>query len=380
MNNTFEMINKLDAFLENANIAYELKVLQEEAGTESEQDKASKEALSDKIIKGWRAFWDKIIDWINGIIEKITVRIRGGYKNAVLKEDITINTFAYNKTIPSGFISKICSGSIGIDDARNQIDIFRNNKIKLLRGKQMDLGKLFSTLKLLRNNSRELRNCMTSKVSAAARTVMEEFRKFIKNVMNDVKSLISATVSTEKFDKENMKVKKKERDKYLSDNGMLPPASNESISEMFDMPRNELIASIMLEAADLLKSDLTGINVSRNTTMPNPARQALQEAIDLLYDKAVLCEDSEEASAYVEKAEELQKAIEDIPEEVPVKQDEYETSVVGGDDQKPELEEIKDLCDNDPEVVKLLTDDEDKSVTVDATSNESALGLFDFDF
>ena len=380
MNSTFEMINKLDAFLENANIAYELKVLQEEAGTESEQDKASKEALSDKIIKGWRAFWDKIIDWINGIIEKITVRIRGGYKNAVLKEDITINTFAYNKTIPSGFISKICSGSIGIDDARNQIDIFRNNKIKLLRGKQMDLGKLFSTLKLLRNNSRELRNCMTSKVSAAARTVMEEFRKFIKNVMNDVKSLISATVSTEKFDKENMKVKKKERDKYLSDNGMLPSASNESISEMFDMPRNELIASIMLEAADLLKSDLTGINVNRNTTMPNPARQALQEAIDLLYDKAVLCEDSEEASAYVEKAEELQKAIEDIPEEVPVKQDEYETSVVGGDDQKPELEEIKDLCDNDPEVVKLLTDDEDKSVTVDATSNESALGLFDFDF
>ena len=102
-------------------------------------------------------------------------------------------------------------------------------------------------------------------------------------------------------------------------------------------------------------------------------QKALKEAVDLLYERAVLCEDAEEASAYVEKAEELQKAIEDIPEETPVKQDEYNTSVVGGDDEKPELEEIKDLCDNDPEVIKLLTDDEDKSVTV----NESIFNFYD---
>ena len=104
------------------------------------------------------------------------------------------------------------------------------------------------------------------------------------------------------------------------------------------------------------------------------AKAALQEAIDLLYDKAILCEDSSEAEGYVQKAEELQKAIEDIPEETPVKQDDYETSTVGGDDEKPDLEEIKDLCDNDPEVIKLLTDDEDKSVTVDSdgeTNTES---------
>ena len=106
------------------------------------------------------------------------------------------------------------------------------------------------------------------------------------------------------------------------------------------MTKNEYIASIMLEAADLLKDDVV--------------------------------RDSSEV-----------KEFSDIPEETPVKQDEYETSVVGGDDEKPDLEEIKDLCDNDPEVVKLLTDDENKSVTVDSdgeTNTESAFDFFNLDF
>ena len=116
----------------------------------------------------------------------------------------------------------------------------------------------------------------------------------------------------------------------------------------------------------------------------NNRAKALKEAIDLLYEKAVLCEDAAEAEGYVQKAEELQKAIEDIPEEKPVKQDEYNTSTVGGDDEKPDLDEIKDLCDNDPEVIKLLTDDEDKSVTVDSEGcsncNESVYDFFNLDF
>ena len=117
--------------------------------------------------------------------------------------------------------------------------------------------------------------------------------------------------------------------------------------------------------------------IESDKPIPVKPHKAIKEAIDLLYDKAILCEDADEAEGYVQKAEELQKAIDDIPEETPVKQDDYETSAVGGDDEKPDLEEIKDLCDGDEEVVKLLTDDEDKSVTVDSDGdalNEGALG------
>ena len=143
----------------------------------------------------------------------------------------------------------------------------------------------------------------------------------------------------------------------------------------------------------LIQSIKKKLNISRDMSIINayeqmtnkslkknkkPKKEALQEAIDLLYDKAILCEDAGEAAEYVQKAEELQKAIEDIPEEIPVKQDDYETSAVGGDDEKPDLEEIKDLCDGDPEVVKLLTDDEDKSVTVDSdgSTNTESYGWF----
>ena len=124
--------------------------------------------------------------------------------------------------------------------------------------------------------------------------------------------------------------------------------------------------------------EITNKSINEKKMEKKNKKEALQEAIDLLYDKAMLCEDADEAEGYVQKAEELQQAVEDIPEETPVKQDDYETSAVGGDDEKPDLEEIKDLCDGDPEVVKLLTDDEDKSVTVDSdgTTNTESYGWF----
>lgn len=82
------------------------------------------------------------------------------------------------------------------------------------------------------------------------------------------------------------------------------------------------------------------------------------DVIDRLLTLANLCESCEESDKYIKIATELQKEIDDIPEETPVKQDEYPEEVNGGEG-KPEdyLEDIKDLVDGDEEAIKLLTQD-----------------------
>ena len=89
------------------------------------------------------------------------------------------------------------------------------------------------------------------------------------------------------------------------------------------------------------------------------------EAIDRLYEKAALCESAGDAEVYVQKAEELQKAIEDIAEEAPVVDDEYPEEVSGGPGEKIDQEEIKELVGGDAEALKLLNID-NQSVIIDA--------------
>ena len=89
------------------------------------------------------------------------------------------------------------------------------------------------------------------------------------------------------------------------------------------------------------------------------------EAIDALYEKAALCESAEDASVYIKKADELQKAIEDIPEETPVKDDEYPAEDVTGGEGVLCQEDIKELVGDDAEALKLLQSDEG-SVRIEA--------------
>lgn len=91
----------------------------------------------------------------------------------------------------------------------------------------------------------------------------------------------------------------------------------------------------------------------------------INETIDRLYYKAALCESADDAEVYVQKAEELQKAIEDIPEETPVKDDEYPAEDVTGGKGILCQEDIKELVGDDAEALKLLQDGEG-SVTIEA--------------
>lgn len=92
-------------------------------------------------------------------------------------------------------------------------------------------------------------------------------------------------------------------------------------------------------------------------------KEVVDECILRLYEKASLCESVEDASVYINKATELQKAIDDIPEESPVNDDDYPADdVTGGEGEAPSDDDIKDLVGD--EGIKILMDD-NGSVTVD---------------
>lgn len=94
-------------------------------------------------------------------------------------------------------------------------------------------------------------------------------------------------------------------------------------------------------------------------------KEVVNEAITALYTKAALCETAEEAEPYIAKAEELQNAIDSIPEEKPVVDDEYPADdVTGGYGDGTDEDAIKAIVGDDAEAMKLLTSDVD-SVIID---------------
>ena len=93
--------------------------------------------------------------------------------------------------------------------------------------------------------------------------------------------------------------------------------------------------------------------------------EAITEAVDALLNCAVMAETAEEADGYIKKAEELQKAIDDIPEETPVENKEYPEDTSGGQGCKDDcLEDIKDLLGGDTKAIDLLTKDPN-TLTID---------------
>ena len=475
LNEDINMLNKLDTVIENAMLKLELSVLSE-AAEDNPVKKEKKERK--KISEVARAAWDKFIEWAKGILEnlsdQITYMIRvGSGKNAKLNKTLTVSKYVF-EMIPSDFDTILndlkTAEAPDLQLLKNAVKVIKDRTITINAGEVLNIKGIYTALKSTRKELSKLEKAI-KRAPDYDLTVMNDIRSFYKDLINDMRTVIINTDSIKK-----------------SKNGS--NEDNESQNESFmpdDMTRNEYIASIMLEAAELLKLDESagahgagkrfyeekikatqnkikslekkanayrragyedkgpaaeidklkndikkyknGMSIydskDKNKIYPNKEwsakasklgnydtghsgyeyadayhkndgvrknkkklhdrinkRASLQEAIDLFYDKALLCEDADEAEGYIQKAEELQKAIEDIPEETPVKQDDYITDVVGGDDEKPDLEEIKDLCDNDPDVIKLLTDDEDKSVTVDSDgeTNTESYNFYDLDF
>ena len=84
-------------------------------------------------------------------------------------------------------------------------------------------------------------------------------------------------------------------------------------------------------------------------------KETLTETVNFLYSKAILCESATDAAEYVVKAEALQKAIDEIPEEKPEANDTYKSNIEPED---PEMKEMLDLLDGDKEALDLITKDD----------------------
>ena len=328
MDKNMEMLNKLDAVLENVMFKIEFESLTEAIDANGKKNESKEKKKFMKIAKdASEKFWDKILEVVNNLLDKINyiVRTRSG-KNAVLSKDITASIYC-ERSIP-GDISAIINDvknaeAPDIEMLCNRIEALRNKRKTYKAGTVLNIKGLYSTLKMTKKEAEILKKD-SKKLSDVNSSVMSNIRGFYKDIIDGIRTLISHTDRIEK-DKNNSNMKENNESSYIP----------------YGMSRNEYIASIMLEAADLLKDDVV--------------------------------KDNSEV-----------KELSDIPEEKPVKQDEYDSDVNGGEGDNIDHEEIKDLCDNDPEVIKLLTDDEDKSVTVDgegcSNCNESVYDFFNLDF
>ena len=256
-------------------------------------------------------------------------------------------------------------------------DDFRTIKNNMIKANNLRMQSKFNESKKLLNETFDI--VINTKNKVKNMDDPELLQRIISSVIGNVyvgsksklqnKSYGSQVTITAAPDK-GLKGMKKVIDKYLNACGI-------DIKNMFELCKKGYTKKLKNKTDVFIKErgayNYNLLNKAYKKQKKEATKATLQEAIDLLYDKAILCEDSSETEGYVQKAEELQKAIEDIPVETLIKQDDYNTATVGGDE-KPDLDEIKDLCDNDPEVIKLLTDDEDKSVTVDSdgeTNTES---------
>ena len=141
----------------------------------------------------------------------------------------------------------------------------------------------------------------------------------------------------------------KKEDKSMVDVNLI----NETIDRLYEkatLCESAEEAEVYINKAEELQEAIEEVEVNEE----NSLEDIINETIDRLYEKAALCESAENAEVYIQKAEELQNAIDDIPEESPVVDDEYPEDVNGGAGEKIDQEEIKDLIGNDAEALKLL--------------------------
>ena len=270
-----KILDKINNLLENAIINYEYQTLLESESL-SDNDKKQKEnglkKIIDVAISKLKILGEKIYNAFSNMVK----RIIGSKFYYIAKSDIEIGPYTMNK-YPESICNKILY--IVNDDKRIQeveddldkyIDKEENNKITILKGNRVDVIKFLKHskennkyIKLIESKLSTINNNLElSKIYQKLINFLTIIGKNLSSVISNCKLFNSEDTKSEieAYDSNGNKIKYKQNriiskyDKDQRDYNKVHGMKNESAIPD-DMTKNEYIASIMLEAAELLRDD-----------------------------------------------------------------------------------------------------------------------------
>lgn len=321
MDMTFDQYtSKMFSILETAIYNYEINTLVEAAdGEDTTEKKASRfAALKDVAKKVWNNIWKAIKTFISNLVAKANDLVNAP---VTIDEDMKLYPGAtkFDGTLMR-YANELASGKIdNVDEAIKYLDTSVNMTDVVKAGSSVNTRGIGSTYKKYLAAIEKLEGVTFNGDSDDLKTAQTALKRII-NVLysyaGQADKLITAKAKQVIANKEAKAEAKaaKEAEKINK-----AKANNESV-EADDI---SLSARLILEAANLLR------------------------------------EDAEDYVEGIEGGEGTQKDIDDIPEEKPETTGEYPADdITGGEGEKADQEEIKDLLDGDEEAIAILNDDE----------------------
>ena len=317
-----EYSSKMFSILETAIYNFEINTLVEAADGEDAAEKKESRFAALKSVAGkvWNKVWGAIKTFISKIIATANELINSP---VVVTEDMKLYPGAtkFDGTLMR-FANEFASGKIdNADEALKYLDNSVNMTDEIKTGTEIHTRGLVNTYKKYEAAIVKL-EAMNFKGDSDELKVAQTVLKRIINVLYSyagqadklMRMRAAQVVATAEKKAANKAAKQEEKIRAKAE----AKAKNESV-EANDI---DLSARLILEAANLLR------------------------------------EDAEDYVDGIKGGEGTQKDIDDIPEEKPEVADEYPADVTGGEGEKINQEEIKDLVGDDEEAIAILNDDD----------------------
>ena len=269
------LLDKLNTLFENVMIDYEYSTLVENTAAAIVSKTKPKGELKEKAIEVLKNILDaikKFFTKIGTILTNMVKRTIGSNTYYIAKEDIEVSPYLGDK-FPESICNRLASINSNIDDEQleqlekdlDEIIAKSNDKVTMIKGSKIDVKMyldhkkkndkyikiLDSKIKSLQNSDNASKVCRVyqklanflSSLGKDMSAVISNSKLFAKQndvtVMDDKGRIIAKSDSRKIY---NYNKQKRDYDKYYG-------IKNESVT------RNEYIASIMLEAVELLKND-----------------------------------------------------------------------------------------------------------------------------